>query len=325
MAIASLAASSPAGASPSARLVYARAPEASSCPDETALRSAVAARLGYDPFFPWARQTVVVQVWRESGKYRARLQLVDAQGLAHGTRALASSQATCAELFDTAALAISIAMDSLPRNEPEPEAPPVPATGGNAQPSGPPPAPPAPLPPEPAAPAPPPPEPRARLAGFAGAEVLAAFDAEPEIAAGLAAFGGVVGPSASIALELRADAPASTSSAEGAGSVRAWSYGLSLVPCGRVGALSLCALGTASLVYARGEGITVPQSDHGVAAAAGARVGLEWPLSSVFALRTHLDGLVALRRVHLQIDGEDAWTAPVASVALAAGIAARFE
>jgi hypothetical protein len=285
----------------------------------------VAARLGYDPFFPWAKQTVVVQVWRETGKYRARLQLVDAQGLAHGTRVLASSQPTCAELFDTAALAISIAMDSLPRNEPEPEAPP----DANAQPGAPPPSPPAsPSPPEPPATAPPLPEPPApgpRLAAFAGAEVLGAFGAEPEVAAGLAAFGGIAAPSASIALELRADAPASTASETGAGYARAWSYGLSLVPCGRAGVLSLCALGTASLVYARGAGITDPQSDHGVAAAVGARVGLEWPLSSVFALRTHLDGLLALRRLHLQIDGENAWTAPIGSVALAAGIVARFE
>ena len=104
----------------SARLVYARAPEASSCPDETALRSAVAARLGYDPFFPWAKQTVVVQVWRENRQYRARLQLVNEAGLAHGTRSLASGQPACAELFDAAALAISIAMDSLPKDEPPP-------------------------------------------------------------------------------------------------------------------------------------------------------------------------------------------------------------
>ena len=112
--VVALATAGTASASTSARLVYARAPEASSCPDESALRSAVAARLGYDPFFPWARQTVVIQVWRENRKYKARIQLVDEAGLAHGTRGLSSDQATCAELFDAAALAISIAMDSLP-------------------------------------------------------------------------------------------------------------------------------------------------------------------------------------------------------------------
>src|SRR5580704_14005592 len=118
--MAALLAARQAYAGGSARLVYARAPEASSCPDESALRSAVAARLGYDPFFPWAKQTVVVQVWRENHQYRARLQLVGETGLAHGTRAVASDQSTCAELFDAAALAISIAMDSLPKDEPPP-------------------------------------------------------------------------------------------------------------------------------------------------------------------------------------------------------------
>ncbi|MGH7440137.1 MAG: hypothetical protein ACRENE_30975, partial [Polyangiaceae bacterium] len=53
-----------AGATPSARLVYSRTTEASSCPDEAELRKAVATRLGYDPFFSWARQTVVVQISR---------------------------------------------------------------------------------------------------------------------------------------------------------------------------------------------------------------------------------------------------------------------
>ena len=77
-------------------------------------------------FFPWAKQTVVVQVWRENRRYQARLQLVDANGLAHGTRALASDQSSCAELFDAAALAISIAMDSLPKDEPPPASPPTP-------------------------------------------------------------------------------------------------------------------------------------------------------------------------------------------------------
>lgn len=53
-----------AGANPSGRLVYARGPGADSCPDEETVRSSVAARLGYDPFFAWARTPVVVEVLR---------------------------------------------------------------------------------------------------------------------------------------------------------------------------------------------------------------------------------------------------------------------
>src|SRR4030081_2361177 len=79
-----------AHASPSARLVYARSADAASCPNETTLRRAVAARFGYDPFFAWARQTVVVQISRDGRRYTARVQLVDDQGLARGARELAA-------------------------------------------------------------------------------------------------------------------------------------------------------------------------------------------------------------------------------------------
>ncbi|HEX3772420.1 MAG TPA: hypothetical protein VHV30_16195, partial [Polyangiaceae bacterium] len=230
--LATLGAPGVAAATPSARLVYARAPEASSCPDEAALRSAVAARLGYDPFFPWAKQTVVVQVWHETGKYRARLQLVDGAGLAHGTRTLASGQSSCAELFDAAALAISIAMDSLPKNDPEPA--PEPAKPPEPEAPAAPPPPPPPSRPEPPPPvAPPAPAHATGAAGMIGVDLLGAFDAEPGPTAGVAAFGGVVVPSASVALEVRGDLPSAANSDAGVGRVRAWSYALTLAPCAR--------------------------------------------------------------------------------------------
>ena len=99
-------------ATPSARLVYTRTEDAASCPDESALRKAVEARFGYDPFFAWARQSVVAQISREGSRYVARVQLVDEQGLAHGTRELRSDDDTCADVFDASALAISIALDA---------------------------------------------------------------------------------------------------------------------------------------------------------------------------------------------------------------------
>jgi len=70
--------------------------------------------VGYDPFFPWAKQTIVVQVWREHQRLRARVQLVDGEGTSRGTRELTASSdsADCAELFDATALAISIALDA---------------------------------------------------------------------------------------------------------------------------------------------------------------------------------------------------------------------
>jgi hypothetical protein len=48
----------------SARLVYVRGPGAEDCPGEQAIRAAVGARLGYDPFLAWARDTMFVEIQR---------------------------------------------------------------------------------------------------------------------------------------------------------------------------------------------------------------------------------------------------------------------
>ena len=79
---------SPAAAAPTARLVYSRTADAMSCPNEDVLRKAVAARVGYDPFFAWAPRTVVANLAREGNAYVAAVDLIDEQGLAHGARAL---------------------------------------------------------------------------------------------------------------------------------------------------------------------------------------------------------------------------------------------
>jgi hypothetical protein len=308
----------------SARLVYARAPEAASCPDELALRNAVAARLGYDPFFPWAKETVVVQVWRESRQYKARLQLVSEAGLAHGTRTLSSSQTSCAELFDAAALAISIAMDSLPKDEPAPTAPPAeqppPAPAPEpAPPPAPSPPPPAPTPAE--APAPPP----VRLGLMVGLDAVGVVGAEPGPTVAGAAFVGVRGPALSLALEGRVDAPASAASAAGPGRVRVWSFQAAIVPCARYRVASFCALGVVSSVRGESADVTNPGRDSAISVAAGARVGLDWPLSETFSLDTHLDATADLRRVHMQLGGADAWTAPPVAAAAAVGVMAHFQ
>jgi hypothetical protein len=326
----------------SARLVYARAPEASSCPDESALRSAVAARLGYDPFFPWAKQTVVVQVWRENRQFKARLQLVDAAGLAHGTRSLASGQPACAELFDAAALAISIAMDSLPKDEPPPASAKDSANASanpndsanastnpndsanastNANDSAPTPAPVA-APALEATPSPLPPGPARRV--DVGVDVLGAAGVEPGPTVGGAVFAALRTRAVSVSVEGRVDAPASAASASTPGRVSAWSVQAALVPCARYRDASFCAVGVLGRLRAVSTGITDPRPDEGLFVAAGARVGFDWPLSETLSLRTHLDATVDLLRAHMQIGGKPAWTAPPFAGAAAAGLAAHF-
>lgn len=125
-----------ASASPSAKLVYVRGAGAETCPAEAELRKAVAVRIGYDPFFPVAQKTVVAQLARAPGGYRARVQIVGDDGTLRGERELATKGDDCGELTAAIALAVSVALDDL--DEPPPAA--------------------APAPPPAAAPAPPPPE-----------------------------------------------------------------------------------------------------------------------------------------------------------------------
>ncbi|HSO36473.1 MAG TPA: hypothetical protein VLT33_28300, partial [Labilithrix sp.] len=108
-------------ASPSAKLVYVRGSGAEACPGEAELRKAVAARIGYDPFFPAAQKTVIAQVTRSPSGYRGKVQIVGDDGNVRGERELASKGDDCAELVSTMALAVSIALDDLD------EAPPAPA------------------------------------------------------------------------------------------------------------------------------------------------------------------------------------------------------
>ena len=82
-------------AAPSARLVYVRGPGAERCPSEAAVRAAVSARLGYDPFFDWARETIFVEIQRGPRAFRVLVKLVGADNLQRG-RARSRCAATTA-------------------------------------------------------------------------------------------------------------------------------------------------------------------------------------------------------------------------------------
>jgi hypothetical protein len=108
-----LAISGQADASAASRLVYTRTTGAAHCPDEKRFRTAVAERLGYDPFFPWAEQTVTVDIFEEKGSLRAKLTLVDRDGIVRGTRTLRGRARDCEELLASLALATSITLDPM--------------------------------------------------------------------------------------------------------------------------------------------------------------------------------------------------------------------
>lgn len=105
----------------SSRLLYSRTSGAMHCPDERALRAAIGVRLGYDAFSPWGEGAVVAEIADEGGFLRARLRLVDEQGLIVGARELDATSNDCEELVRALALAIAIALD--PMAAPDREAP----------------------------------------------------------------------------------------------------------------------------------------------------------------------------------------------------------
>jgi hypothetical protein len=315
--IALVAVGYPAAATPSARLVYVRSAEASSCPDEAALRGAVAARFGYDPFFAWAKQTVVVEVQRRGEQFTSRIQVLDAQGVAKGVRELKADGPSCSDLFDVTALAISIALDASQ------------ADVALAEPAAP-----------PAAPDPPPPEPPARDAPaevpspeaplreavarrtewLFGLDLLGSEGTAPTISAGVAAFGELrFGGFLSTALEARVDAPAVAN----AGDAHSWLYAAQIVPCVHAGPLLGCALGSLGQ-FVVSAAVASPSSGNALFAALGGRVGADLPLSRSFLLRAHADGLVDLAPPRYLLDGGDLWSAPRLAFTLGAGVAVRI-
>jgi hypothetical protein len=339
LAVAPLAARSTlAGATPSARLVYSRTPEAASCPEESELRNAVAARFGYDPFFPSARQAVIVQISRQRARYVARVQLLDEQGITHGARELSSDHRDCSEIFDAVALAIAIALDAAskatPLSEPasESQPPPAPPPSVIAQPTVSPAATPPTTTPmassearESSQPAPMP-----RILIDAGIDALGSVGIVPSATPGMSVFArGRVKPW-SLSIEVRADLPesAARSAALGGGRVQAWLASAGLAPCFHAGYIDACAVGMLGSLQASGLDIDPRFSKGAVFLAAGIRLGFEWPRSARYALRLHVDGMANLHRARLllgqSLSGDEVWAAPAFAGTLGLGVVARF-
>jgi hypothetical protein len=324
--VAVLLASRGADASPSARLVYARDASAASCPDEETLRKAVAVRFGYDPFFHWAKKTVVVLVWRDHGVYSARVEIVDSEGIARGSRAISSDDASCEELFDAAALAISIALDasidpSAP--EPSPTASPTPSPPSASPATAPPPPPSAPPPPLLLA--------EGRPAAHRAVPVALGVDGlsissglAPRLAFGAAAFSEVfAGEALSVALELFGNRSLDAWASPPGASVTTSLFGLNVVPCLRWGPLRACGVVELGWLQASAD-LRLGRSDGTFIAASGARLGAEWRFGGGLFVRAHADGLVVLNQVELDVDYRPFWQASRLAGTLALGAGYRF-
>src|SRR5262245_46064024 len=88
----------------SAGLSY-RADEGLSCPEATAFRDIVAARLGYDPFRDDAPREIDATIERNGRRLRGRVRVLNEQGAAAGSRELSAAESECAELANSLAIA----------------------------------------------------------------------------------------------------------------------------------------------------------------------------------------------------------------------------
>lgn len=311
-----LAVTSRAGASPTARLVYVRGEGAETCPDEEALKQAVAARLGYDPFRPFAQPTLFAEVHREKGRFAGSLKMVDAAGLEQGARKLDEAGDDCAEITGAMALSMSIAID--PRSALE--ARPAPAAT-----STPPPAAPGPSPDDaPPAPAAPPETPRISPTPLPVAAAPARFGVglglhgtlgvSPVATVGARITGEIAWSSLSAGLELRADLPATANIAGGGGGgVRTWLVAAALVPCWRVAWASMCAVGLLGRLQAETVDVASPTRETFAFAAAGLRFAADFPLAEGLAVRFGGDLLGTITPFVLDVDGQRVYDSPVVS------------
>jgi hypothetical protein len=310
------------------RLVYARTQSTTDCPDEAALAAAVSARLGYEPFSPWGDQTILATISRKDGVLLGRAELIDHDGIAQGSREVRLSKPECHELILALALAISITLDPLHVEAPEPPVvpvPPAPADASESIPEA-----------EPATPAltaavrrdsaPIRTRKRAqvRMTWHVAAAAIGALNVGPQFAmggrAGLAARRGRW----SLGLEALSTLP-STQATSQVGKVRVRLVSAALTPCLRlVGGFSLCALGSLGSMHAEGRGVEAPRVENVLHASAGGRALVALPLGHSFELLASADLAATLNRPRFLLDGEQAWRPGPVVALVGIGAAARF-
>jgi hypothetical protein len=304
-----LAAPDLARAASSARLVYMRGPGADSCPGEQAVRAAVSARLGYDPFFGWAHDTVFVGITRSDGAFRLEIKLVDDNNRQRGSRDIAVQGDECADIIDVMGLTISLVIDptSVVGSAPSGPAAPIP--------------PPEPPQPEPnpvmrAAPAAPIPDDRPAasaailsqpLSTYIGFGLLGSLGAAPAATAGGTLFVDLRWRTLSLDLEGRADLPATAGSDLAGVTASSWLVVGSIAPCLRWSVAFGCPIASIGALGATSRGPPVTSDKYAPWLGAGGRAGAEFALSESLTFRVYAELLRTLMQHELQVDGERAY------------------
>ena len=300
------------------RLSYARGRGADQCPDEGALRDAVSARLGYDPFDDHAPRLLVAEVHRSGRSLAGHVELQDASGTVQGRRDLRAEGNDCAELATAMSIAVSLGIDPLSALEPSP--PPSPAA------AEPPPAPSVPAPAVVVPPAPPSPSlpveapsPSVPVHLRFGLGTMLSWGISPAIPSiGVAVDAGIRRGLWSLGLEGAGNWQTQTAT-DGASGVKSSLTLISLVPCVHVSIALGCALGGVGSLAASGV-VSSPLSSSSLFADAGVRLGIEWPLTRWLLVAVHADGLATFTHVTYHLDNQIPWSTPPVSGALGLGV-----
>lgn len=316
-ALAALAALAPRAAEARARSRLAYSAEPSTCPPEEALRSAVAARLGYPPFAPDAGESIATTIRRDGDALVAEITRTAADGAVLGARTL-TTKGDCAELVASAAVTISILLDPRSFMGP-PSAPPPPDPHETPPPS-------APIEPERSEappPAPPPPDGEPVVPRL-GVVLLGSAGTAPAPSVGFEAFAGLARGPWSVAVGGRADLPASTLRDDGAG-VRASLLLAEVAACRHASIFGFCAFALGGALFGEGIGVGAPDRATTAFVALGPRLVAEIPIVGrrVF-LRGQLDAVAAVTRATLRVRGEPLWTSPPVAGGLGVGAVALF-
>ncbi len=290
-----------------ARLVYERGAGAEDCPEEAAVRAAVVARLGYDPFVDTASSTLRATIGRSDSTYRADVKLVDDGDAVRGARTLEHRGARCADLVDAMALTISIAIDPRSLDGPVSAAPAAASL------------PPAPekTPAEHGSPRPVAAGASLHLDGHAlgGVWVGAAPNANAGLVAGLE----LLYRSAALAIDARVDGKSSIDVAQATVGTRF--TGASLAPCFAPGIFRACGLFAIGELVATSKGITTPKEDSALHVLGGVRAGLVVPLAPpLLHLRGQVDLAYAFTPQIVRIGGQDVYTLDRLSIGGAIGL-----
>ena len=292
--------------------MYVKGPGAESCPEPMQLRTAVIARLGYDPFSATASMAIIAELTRVGDTLHGKIVLLNDESSSQGARELNAPHDRCSDLVRAMALSISIAIDpeaALARRESPTSANPQsntelllpdsePAQGRPEEPK--------------LAPALPQQPRQARsIRYFTGLGTHMTFGQAPATGYGADILIGGRVRHFSLSFEGRADAESMKQlDSPFRGEIGAWFLLASVVPCLHFGPTAICGVASAGTVRASSEQVSHPSSAATGYGALGGRLALEFPLAGAWTLRLHADAVAPVRGQTIQINDNDVWTFP---------------